>query len=263
MSEIRHEQRLAAVDAGDLTQLRSLCREDRSQISTRDAQVLLEAAVTASELDMIHYLLTEFPDMRIRETAIKFAARKGSLQLFGRLVAHEPSVATSSTALTAACRASQPVEFLQYLLDIGAKPSDRAGLAGYPIAAAAAHCSDTAAIDLLLEHGAILEKSSALSAAAAMGNERNMRYLLGKGAYPDTDARPNADHPLHTALWAGQAGAAELLLDHGSSTRVLNRNGQSLDEIVAHLARQGKDRSGIMELIAHAEECRGRASATT
>lgn len=229
-------------------------------MSTRDAQLLLEAAVVASQLDMVHYLLTEFPDMRIREAAIKFAARKGSLSLFGRLVAHEPSVATSSTALTAACRASQPVEFLQYLLDLGANPDDKAGLAGYPIAAAAAHCTDTAAIDLLLEHGAVLEESSALAAAAAVGNERNIRYLLDKGAHPDTDARRNADHPLHTALWAGHAGAAKLLLDNGSSTRVLNRNGQTLDEIAAHLARQGKDRAEILELVARAGESRTQGS---
>lgn len=264
MSATRQEQRMIDAAAGNLAQLRESCQADKQQMQPHDAQFLLEQAIRSSQLEVVHYLFTEFPNMRIHDQAIKFAAMKGSYPLFDRLVAHEPSIATKNfdrfgTALTSACRTGQPVEFLKYLLDLGADPNQSPGSVSYPIALAAAHYDNTAAIDLLLDHGATLENSGALSTAARLGNESNMKYLLEeKGAQPDTDTRRRFDHPLHNALWAGHVGAVKLLLDHGSSTTPLNRNGQTLEQIAAHLAGQGKDRSEIMGMVAEAEAARRR-----
>ncbi|KAJ1323468.1 transient receptor potential cation channel subfamily A member 1 [Microdochium nivale] len=258
MTSTRQEQRMAATAAGDIAQLRESCQADKQQMQPSEAQFLVEEAIKSSQLDTLDYLLTEFPETKIHDQAIKFGAMQGSVPLFQRLVLHDPSITTKQfdrfgTALTSACRKAQPVEFLKYLLNLGADPNQSPGSVGYPIALAAAHYDDTAAMELLLEHGAKLEQSGTLSLAARLGNEANMRYLLDKVARPDTDTRPRSDHPLHNALWGGHVGAAKLLLDHGSSTTVLNRNGQTLEEIAAHLGGQGQDRSVIMGLIAQAE----------
>ncbi|KAH7024729.1 ankyrin repeat-containing domain protein [Microdochium trichocladiopsis] len=262
------DQLNAAAASGDVEQLQALCQSHRQEISTRDAQELLATATEAFQASTIDYLLTEFPEMEIKIDAVaEVAAGEGSIPIFSKLVARDPTIASrrldrTGTPLSVACTGRQPVAFLRYLLELGADPNQNPDLTGYPIALVAGLYPDdeaAAAIDLLLEHGARLEHSGALGHTAVLGREASLRFLLEKGAKPDTDAikigsKIGGSHPLHDVLWGGHIGAAKLLLDHSSSINVHDQNGKSIMEKAAHLEAKGKDRSEIITLLSEVEK---------
>lgn len=255
-----HDQLMAAATAGHVAQVEQYCQAHKQELSPGTTRDILRAAVVESQAPVVEYILNEFPQLELNDDIIHAAACKGSTTVFSLLMCRDPSIVNKrlervGTPLSSACRIRRPVEFLRYLLEQGADPNKRPEGIGYPLALAATRYDDTAAVDLFLSHGAKLEQSGALASAAGLGKESMVRYLLGKGAEPDTDAKKIAgDHPLHTALMGGHVGAARILLEHGATTNVLNRNGKSLKEMADLLESNGEDRSEFMSLISKFSE---------
>jgi ankyrin repeat protein len=81
------------------------------------------------------------------------------------------------------------IEFIRFLLGAGADPNQDPDCTGFPLALVAAIYADKDVADLLLERGAKMEHSGALSASARRGNEDMVRYLLERGAKLETDTQ--------------------------------------------------------------------------
>ncbi|RBR25729.1 uncharacterized protein FIESC28_01482 [Fusarium coffeatum] len=132
---------------------------------------------------------------------------------------------------------------------ITARPNPDA--ATYPLAITAALYKDPAVIDILLQHGARLERSGALGAAARLGNKLMMGRLLERGARPETDSIRPSEHgsPLHTAVEAGHVGVTRMLLEHGADPKALDGKGMTPVNIARKMQEKGKDMSQIMKLL--------------
>lgn len=254
-------QLLSAAESGDLAPFKDPYQSHIHEISTGDAQGLLVTAIYNSQISTVEYLFAQSPSMELSDTIVQAAAGFASIPIFNQLLTRDPSIATRQfdrvgTPLTAACSHQATVEFLEYLLDLGADPNQDPDVTGYPIALVAGLYAEAApaAIDLLLQRGARLGHSGALGCAARLGNETSLKYLLGKGATPDTDARKigsagRGDHPLCDALWGGHLGAARILLEHGASVDVVDRNGKSIWDIAALLQARGQDRTEFVAML--------------
>ncbi|HEY6967498.1 MAG TPA: ankyrin repeat domain-containing protein [Burkholderiales bacterium] len=86
-------------------------------------------------------------------------------------------------------------------------------------------------MELLVARGADVNRRNALGESALMhaawrGQVAAMRWLIGKGAL--VDSAPMQWGPLHYAVFAGQAEAAALLLDHGADVNARSTNGSSV-----------------------------------
>ncbi|KAH7027952.1 ankyrin repeat-containing domain protein [Microdochium trichocladiopsis] len=264
MNNPSKDQLKSAAATGDTAHLREYFLAHKPSIPPETAQELLKAAVVGCHTSVVDFLLNEFPQLELSDETVHAAACKASIPVLSQLIARDPSLANRrleriGTPLSSACRSRRSIEFLRYLLEQGADPNKRPESFGFPIALAATRYDDTAAIDLFLGHGARLEHSGALGAAAGQGNDAMMRYLLSKGAAPDNDARELAgEHPLHSALMAGQVGAARILLDHGASINVVDRSGKSLAEVADLLESKGEDRAEFKALLSKVREERSK-----
>lgn len=89
--------------------------------------------------------------------------------------------------LAVAILSQQPAGFLALLLSAGADPNTDAAPLPCAVVCAAAQYPTTAALKLLLEHGAILKGSGALKSAMAKGKIDTVAFLLAHGAEWETD----------------------------------------------------------------------------
>jgi ankyrin repeat protein len=213
---------ITAASAGDVDQLRILLTDGQESSSEETIQNLLTTAAKSSHLDVITFLLAQYPSIPLDEEIVRAAVNTGSIPIFAALLDRDPSVINMpfdrrGTPLTVACAGRQKVQYLRFLLEAGADPNQDPDVAGFPLALVAALYADPAAIDMLLQHGACLERSGALAAAACLGNEPMLCRLLERGARPDADATAigSSGSPLHVAISRGHFRLAEILLRHG------------------------------------------------
>jgi ankyrin repeat protein len=103
------------------------------------------------------------------------------------------------------------------LLDAGAEPSDGVTL---PLAASA---GNVAALDLLLSHGADVNRPWATDGASPLyailhwsRTAEGIRWLLDHGADPDPVFAPNGETPLHLVAAGWDASLAEELVKRGA-----------------------------------------------
>lgn len=250
------EDQLKAVAAsGDVDQLKHLLHTIEP-VSDDTAQTLLTEAAWKSQLSVVEFLIAEFPATPLHEDTIRAAVYSGSIPLFQALMSKDPSVVKiqfdrRGTPLIIACMGKQSVEFLRFLLEAGADPNQDPDAASFPLALVAAFYTDTSAVDLLLEHGAKLERSGALCAAAQCGNELMVRYFLQRGAKPETDATEigTGQPPLHVAARKGHVGVSRILLDHGADASVVDSKGMTAKAAAEEMEKKGHDMSEILELL--------------
>jgi ankyrin repeat protein len=78
-----------------------------------------------------------------------------------------------------------------------------------------------------------------------------MRYLLEKGARPDSDAPSvgTGASPLHVAVKAGHVGVARILMQHGADPIAVDGSGTSAIELANQLQQQGKATSEMVEVL--------------
>lgn len=248
---------ITVASAGDVEQLRTLLTNGQEPPSEEIIQNLLMTAAKNSHLDVVDFLLAQYPSIPLNEEIVRAAVNTGSIPIFAALLARDPSVINMhfdrrGTPLIVACMGQQTVEYLRFLLAAGANPNQDPDAAAFPLALAAALYPDSAAIDLLLEYGARLERSGALAAAARRGNEPNLRRLLELGARSDTDAAAmgTGASPLHVAVSTGHAGVARILLRNGGADpNAADASGATTIELAKQMRLQGKDMSEMMEVL--------------
>lgn len=255
------EQLTAAASSGDVDQLANLAKTVES-LSSKTVQTLFREAASQSQLPVIEYLLVQFPSVPLNEDTIRTAIYTGSIPLFSALIERDPSIVRMQfdmrgTPLIVACMAKKPLDFLRFLLEAGADPNQDPDTTTFPLALVGAFYTDTGAVDLLLEHGAKLEGSEALSSATQLGNEVMIRYFLQRGAKPDTDVsegRAPRDPPVHLAVKKARVGVLKILLDYGADVSVVDSKGKTLREVAVELEERGQDMSEIMELLKNYEQ---------
>ncbi|GKU21123.1 unnamed protein product [Fusarium langsethiae] len=219
-------------------------------------QELLATAARNSHLDVVKFLLAKYDSVSLNEEIVRCAVRLGSIPIMKALLAREPYAINMpfdhyGSPLIVACMGRKNNDYLQFLLEAGADPNQDPDAATYPLAIVAALFKDPAVIDILLQHGAKLERSGALGAAARLGNELMMGRLLERGARPETDAirQTERETPLHTAVEAGHVGVTRMLLRHGDDAKGLDGNGMMPIDIAKKMQERGKDMSQILEVL--------------
>lgn len=253
------EQRasLVAVAAdGDVDRLRAKLATSSEPISAETVQSLLTAAAQNCNLEVLTFLLDSFPSAPLEEEVIRAAVNTGSVPIFKALLYKDPSVINAEfdrrgSPLIVACMGRQSIDYLRFLLEAGADPNQDPDAAAYPLPLVAALYADTAAIDLLLQHSARLERSGTLAAAAQRGNEAMARHLLEKGARPSSDATALAANssPLHVAVRAGHVGVARLLLQRGADANSADASGATAIAIAREMEMKGQDMSEMLMIL--------------
>ncbi|KAF5024153.1 hypothetical protein F66182_3788 [Fusarium sp. NRRL 66182] len=241
---------------GDVNQMRHLLSTGQQSPSEETIQNLLTAANKSSQLEMVTFLLTQYPSVPLNEEIVRSAVNTGSIPIMSALLARDASLINMQfdmrgTPLIVACMGRQKVEYLEFMLEAGADPNQDPDAAAFPLALVAGLYTDPTAIDLLLQHGARLESSGALAAAARRDNEPMMRSLLDRGACSDTDAPAigTGASPLHIAVKAGHVGVARILVQRGADPHVVDASGVTAVEVAEQMKGQGKDVSEMMEVV--------------
>ncbi|KAG6980738.1 Ankyrin-2 [Fusarium oxysporum f. sp. conglutinans] len=235
MTDTLKDQLIALASTGDANQMRTLLSTTKQPPSQETIQEVLTTAVKNCQFDAVRFLLAKYRSVPVNEEIVRAAVNTGSIPLMQALLTKDPS----------------HIDFLRFLLEAGADPNQEPDAAAYPLALVAGLYKDTAAINLLLKYGAKVENSGALAAAARRGNEPMMRYLLEKGARPDSDAPSvgTGASPLHVAVKAGHVGVARILMQHGADPRAAESSGTSAIELANQLQQQGKATSEMVEVL--------------
>ncbi|KAG9573143.1 hypothetical protein KCV01_g18776, partial [Aureobasidium melanogenum] len=232
--------------AGDIAQMRTLLMASEEQPSEITIQHLLIVAVKRSDIGVVELLLEQYPLVTLNEEIVRGAANTGSIPIFEILLARDPSIInmpfdTRGSPLIVACMGRQTTEYLKFLLEAGADPNQDPDAATYPLALVAALYSDTDAIDLLLRHGARLDHSGSLAAAARLGNEPTIRRLLDRGARLDNDGYSLGalTSPLHVAVEAGRIGVVRVLLQRGADPNTTDASGATAIDVARQMKFKG------------------------
>ncbi|KAH0360400.1 hypothetical protein KCU65_g9419, partial [Aureobasidium melanogenum] len=243
--------------AGDVAQMKTLLVASEEAPSESTIQNLLVAAVKSSHIGVVELLLNQYLSVFLNEEIVRGAVNTGSIPVFRILLARDPSIINMpfdkrGSPLIVACMGRQKTEYLKFLLEAGADPNQDPDAATYPLALVAALYSDTDAIDLLLQHGARLEHSGCLAAAATLGNEPMIRRLLDRGARLENDgyslgARTS---PLHVAVERGRLGVVRILLKHGADPTASNASGATAIDVARQMKLKGKDMSQMLKILA-------------
>ncbi|WZH42291.1 ankyrin repeat-containing domain protein [Fusarium acuminatum] len=243
--------------AGDVDLIWTLLTTIQEPLSEDTIQHLLTAAAKGSHLNIITFILAQYPSISLEEEVIRAAVYTGSIPIFKALLAQDPRVVNMrfdkrGTPLIVACTSRQPFEYLKFLLDAGADPNQDPECAVFPLAIVSAFYNDPAVIDLLLQHGARLEDSGALPTAARFGNEPMLRRLLDRGTQLDSiHASPlhAATRASHGGVKAGHVSVVKTLLQHGADADVADSSGATAVELANQLRSQGKDILNMMDVL--------------
>ncbi|PSR80194.1 hypothetical protein BD289DRAFT_441164 [Coniella lustricola] len=176
---------LQAASTGDVQHLEQLLATYQpSEWLEATVQNLLITGSWECQLQVIQFLFNKYKPNVIPEEAIRAAIYSGSIPLFSEFLLRDPSIINlrldrRSTPLVVACIARKPIEFLRYLLEQGADPNrgpeDSMPL---PIECIGTFYQDPAAVDLLMQYGAVLSKdSNALESAERRGNTQVLNRL--------------------------------------------------------------------------------------
>lgn len=242
--------------AGDVAQMKNLLVTNQEMPSETTIQDLLIAAAKSSHLGVLEFLLDQYPDIPLNEEIVRGAVNTGSIPKFKILLTRDSSIINMpfdkrGSPLTVACMGRQSVMYLKFLLEAGADPNQDPDAALFPLALVAALYHDTDTINLLLRHGARLDHSGCLSAAARLGNEPKIRRLLDRGARPENDAMLMriGSSPLHVAVESGHSGVVELLLQYGADPTVTSGSGATALVVARQMNNRGKDMSQILGIL--------------
>ncbi|KAF5658695.1 hypothetical protein FHETE_9760 [Fusarium heterosporum] len=237
---------------GDIGELKSILSNDPN-VSLAIIEDLLVTATKSSQVEVINLLLSQYPSTPLSEQIVRGAVNTGSIPIMKALLARDPSIINMpfdhyGSPLIVACMGRQKIEYLEYLLGVGADPNQDPDAASFPLTIVAALYEEPEVIDLLLNHGARVVHSGALGAAARLGNEVMMRRLLERGAKPDTDAA-TSESPLHTAVRAGHVGIATILLQDGADPMSMDGNGCTPIDIAEKKRLEGNDMSEMLQVL--------------
>ncbi|KAL8935064.1 MAG: hypothetical protein Q9216_005598 [Gyalolechia sp. 2 TL-2023] len=238
-----NELRKACVD-GDLQAVQSIVQALTNQLSpdplsSEHLQSSLAGAVSAGQPEIVSYLLShgaQLSPLNITQAANPRCRTVGMFQTF---LDHGWDInSPTDMHATALKHVVDSEELTQWFLGHGADPTADTTFSILDVAAA---CSSPAVLDLLIAHGARLEDSDALHAAAGEcesvpGRVEVMRHLI-EDLGADVDAIEQRGlpigrglgrgTPLHSAAYAGKAERIKLLLAEGANKEKQNTLGQT------------------------------------
>ena len=129
-------------------------------------------------------------------------------------------------------------DFIEYLLSVGVDPNihpNDAALSPLCVVAGQWQTKPLELATLLLQNGARLEHSGALSAVAHNGRKDLVEVLLSEGAdVNDIDSGTLSLHrwpALHAAVKKGHGDIAKVLLDAGANPDILDAHGKTAQQI--------------------------------
>ncbi len=289
MPEVHENEALEACSTGNLSTLKGLLLSDgtfprdsastkldtRCHTSRTDDQFhpnpllisqMLERAAQNSHTNIVQFILDEYPKTELYESSVRRAAQGGSIELYKVLLSHDPTVIDMDFydgrefPITVALNIDTSPEFIGFLLSAGADPNVGAFGVDCLALATRSRVNSLKLCAMLIESGADVKKSCALSVAARQGRLDVVRYLLQQGADVNNLSNGRArdvldlSHnwpPLHTAIEEGYLNVCVLLLDHGADPYTLDKHGRTALQVaraseIQEIARMLQAR-GIVE----------------
>jgi hypothetical protein len=244
----------------DVNKVKTLLSEHESP-SEKTIQNLLVDAAKDDKLNVVEFLLEQYPTVPIEEEPLRAAVNIGSIPITKALLARDPTIINlpfdrRGSALIVACMGRQRVEYLRVLLEAGADPNMDPDYAAYPVSLVAALYTDdhAAAIDLLLKHGAITKGTGALTCAAQKGKINMVRSFLESGASPEAEDKiyggmHTGPPALHGAVRGDHDDVVRLLLKYGADPNATDYSGLTAMEIAKQRESDGKDASKVLEAL--------------
>lgn len=256
MTLVTRDPLLEMASAGNMSEIRALLCTRQKPPSEETIQNALTIAAKHSNLDIIKFLLKQYPSISLDEETVRAAVNTGSIGVFKILLSHDPSIINMQfdhrgTPLIVACMGRQNISYLHFLLEAGADPNQDPDAAAFPLALVAALYTDPEVINLLLNYAARIEHSGAIAAAARRGNESMLKRLLEGGARIEDDDTgvTSGSSPLHIAVKAGHLGVVKMLIQHGADVTVRDAGGATVFDNIRQMRDDRKDVSQILEML--------------
>lgn len=156
--------------------------------------------------------------------------------------------------LEIACRCDN-LAWAEFCIRHGADVNTYSPRTGEILLAVTACLASVELVDLLRQHGADLQSSDAVVAAAGYGRVDTVSFLPSKGAdiheFPPPDPEDvgcdDLESPLHAAVAAGELGVAEYLIKKGAKTSLRDSQGRT----PLARARENRDTEMIKLLLSY------------
>ena len=180
------ESLFSACSTGDAATLNSIVSETPSlALSPSQIQTLFETCASNSQPSALQLLLTRFPSSVPHQDTIRAAIYTGSAPVLRILLAYDPHIVNTlfdkrGSPLSLALSARLPLSYIRFLLDAGADPNGDTVPLPTPLAHAAALYDAPDAVATLITHGARIQDSGAIKAAASAGRTETERFLLAQ-----------------------------------------------------------------------------------
>jgi ankyrin repeat protein len=224
---------LEACTNGDISALSTLLSDSTITISDDVLSDMLQNAVINRRDNLIQHLLKRYNPDHLDDKVFRTAAACNSIETFKLVYARNPACIVEfyerrGTLLAIALGTGASKEFIGYLLSLGADPNAISKDTITPLAYAAFQYNSPEVVELLLQHGAQVNGSSALAAAAQKGYLTTAKYLLNHGANindPGNWVLPS--FPLHIAVKHGNMEMVKFLLNNGADLGLVNGSGKT------------------------------------
>lgn len=250
---------LDACSRADLLSLKEVLSAPSIEVDNGLIFKLLIIAIQNKNPYIVQWLLDTYDISHLDPSVWYAAAAEADIGTIDLLYAKYPSCMTEmvedharGTILGLALYAARPKAFIQHLLDLG---SD-AGCVDAPftplgLAAGAYETPDV--LELLINHGAVVKRSSALAQAAQEGRMANIKYLFGQGADINDPGKRGVPYlPLHTAVKFAEPNVVRLLLEESpikADFTLLNHDEKTVWDL-AH----ARGNSEILSLVENAQK---------
>lgn len=250
---------LDACSRADLLGLREVLGAPSPEADDELIFKLLIIAIGNKNSDIVQWLLDTYNLPCLSQSVWSTAAAEADIKIIDLLYAKYTSCMTEmvedhgrGTILGLALYAARPKAFIQHLLDLG---SD-AGCMDAPftplgLAAGAYETPDV--LELLLHHGAVVKRSSALAQAAQEGRMANIKYLFGQGADINDPGKRGVPYlALHTAVKFAEPNVTRLLLEESPNKvdfTLVNYDGKTVWELA-----QDRGNAEILSVLENAQK---------
>ncbi|KAJ3506705.1 hypothetical protein NLJ89_g6721 [Agrocybe chaxingu] len=242
---------LKACTNGDISALTTLLSDSSFTVTDDFLSDMLQNAAANGRDKIVQHLLNSYKPNHLDDKVFRAAAGSNSIETFKLIYEINPACITEfyerrGTLLAIALGVAVSKEFVGYLLSLGADPNASSADTITPLAFAAFRYNSPEMVEFLLQHGAQVNGSSALAAAAQKGNLATAKYLLDHGAHvndPGNWTQPS--FPLHVAVKYGHEEMVKLLLSSGADLGLLDGSGRTPLDI----ARERNDTQiiGVLE----------------
>ena len=231
--------------------------EGLSSISPSLITRMLGAATRSKHVETVEYILSTFPETTITEAVIERAIQTHSIEVYAALLAHDGEIVVTEfydgrdSQIGRAVATQASPAFVEYLLSSGVSPNPTAMS---PLCCLAIPEQENVVekCKILLRHGAKIDGSGALPAAAKWGMEDLVHTLVQHGANANhVILHGAANHtwcPLHEAVEEGHLKIVKILLASGADGDILDYKGRT-----AMMIAREKDDVEIVRLLEAAE----------